>query len=321
MKKKISLLYCLYAVIIITIISLFLVFGAKKQESVIEGGNSNITQTKDEDQSKSVEQDNITYANLFLLNCPRTLTMSVNEKVKLDDNFISVEPSECIKNLTIEINPKSENNEDGLTISNFILSASKVGTYNLKFSVPKSKNQNLTEYILVSVEQDFSNRIELLTDNIEQYQAVSLTDLFDCNSAYNMKIVENNTIKVSNGELIGLEIGKATIDLELTNGYFIHVLSVEINVTKKPKYEIVIINEQQVFYTTKKTITLQYEIKDETEQNVNQQVIVEIEGNASCVVTAPLIKFSFTNYGEANIKIYCKQDNSVFKTIKIVYQK
>lgn len=155
--KKSNIIFAIYTIVIITGISLFLVFYPE------------FSQKHD-------------YAKSISLNCPREITFEVKDRIVLPENFISINPSEMIDELRVEVYTKSsKTNPDDLNINELNISSLSTGFYYIKFIVP-GKNFDIYDTLVVHVVENNSlNYIFQNQTSLQSDKEYSFADIFDIN--------------------------------------------------------------------------------------------------------------------------------------------
>ena len=105
----------------------------------------------DDNNNPSNPSEEITYATSLTLNSPREITVSKNCELYFLDGFISVQPADATDNLSHTLTARS-----GIDIDNIIFSDNKIvgkgsGYYYLKYSVPMSEDETLSETIIIHI--------------------------------------------------------------------------------------------------------------------------------------------------------------------------
>lgn len=177
--KKLNIVFAIYSATIVLGISAFLLFYPKF---------SNKTPT---------------FATKISLNCPREITFEIGDEILLNEDFVSIEPSELLPSMKHTIYTKTnKTNPENLTLNSRILSAEQVGFYYIKFSVP-GKNFELTETLVVHVVEKDS-----LGNDLQKVSTLDMNKEYDICNLFEIKIdkpyefsFDSTLLDFSNGKI------------------------------------------------------------------------------------------------------------------------
>ena len=183
----------------------------------------------------SAPQDqNSEYASKITLNCPREITLPVNVEISFMDNAIKTEPASLINKVTYSVYTKAQGTDpNDLIIINNTITCSKVGFYYIKFEVPKSKNYNLTEVLVVHV----VNTTDLITQNKSSMivdDETSLTEMFSISNSLNdITVSTNDNINYDNEKFTALNKGVGEITITAISHYLKYKFDFSLSIVER----------------------------------------------------------------------------------------
>ncbi len=285
-----------------------------------------LTLKKPNKDNSSTENNNTQYAKSINLNCPKEITFGLNSKIKLKDNFLSVNPSSMKSKLTIEVTNRSGELTNGLVFENFIVTANKIGYYNLKFSVPSSESRYLYVNLAVNVVDDEEDiKVKQLEKTLLEETSVNINEIFEftyANLTHNVVIADTAILRLENDNLYAIGIGSSSVAITISTDYVEYTYTFNILVRPKPAYEIKVENSDIVNINIP-IYTIYYRVEDSNFNIVNQDIEAESSDENIAVinyVTNPTIQIQFKTKGIVRIILKLKSDNSITKTITIIYE-
>ena len=321
MNKKV-LIFSLYCVIIIVALILFLVFfPSNSADSATDNNNNTQVDTPNVDNPST---DNITYATLLTLNCPRSITIPLGESCELLGQFISVEPQSCFENLSYTITGRYGSSQDGIEFSDNIITTKKTGTYYLKFSVPSSEKENLTDGIQISVVEDSTTNIIQLVDNLEIGIEYKLEEIFTFNTQAKINImVDNIHLTYENNIFQPKTSGESKIEIGLIYEYIKYNYTYIVQIKEKPLPPdyIIEINLTKTEFNVGEIYPIEYAVLDKNGVTAYQYVKVESSNSDIVEITSsdyPLIYIKCKEQGEVIITITYTIDTSISTQIKLI---
>jgi len=272
------------------------------------------------------DEDTIYATNLFI-NCPREITVQVGNEVKLSEGFLTIEPSNTTKKVSIEVSSKV-GNETGISFNNNTILATDTGFYYIKFSIPKSDKYFVYDTLVVHAVEQTDHILQTTTSAYEK-ETFGLNEIFNINSSFNISnIVTSNNINYSENRFEFRNVGTGEINVTLTLGYvsYNYKFIVTINTPPAPPaYAIVIVNYEtdtiELAYVSNKIYTIVYEITNKDEQSVAQSVTISIS-DESIAEEVPFddgfIRFRCKDRGTFILTIIYDFDNSISKELTII---
>ena len=320
MNKKV-LIFSVYCVIIIVALILFLVFfpNISAHSSNDSGDNIQIDSPISDQQ-----EDSIIYATDLILNCPRSITLTLGESVELLGEYIYVEPSDSYKHLSYTITGRYGSNAEGITFEDNIIKAIEKGNYYIKFSIPSSETESLSDGITISVVEDNNTTI------IQTLSIVEIGNEYNINTIFTFNTQANKSIQIDNPEqlilnedtIIPQSAGEAKVVVSLIYEYIKYDYTFTLQVKDKPQpadYKIQIYSIPQELETGK-TYAIEYEVIDKNGVTAFQYIRVESSDSDKVEIMSydhPLIYVKCKEEGEVTIKITYLIDESITKEIKL----
>jgi len=309
--KRKSILYIFYCIAIIVIIALFLIFHFKPQ-NVFGGADNN--------------QNDKQYAKSLVLNCARELTMGRYCEINLKNDYLSVTPASKLKDVSYKITNKHGDIVTGLTFANNVITATKVGYYQIIFSVASSDKSILQTKLSVNVIDDAEDDRLTCNNNLLMFgQTAAFTDIFSLrneNAQYDVDINDKNIINYADGQFTAISSGYTDLKVYIKSKYIDYIYSYCLFVRDEPEYRIETECDDNVI-TNLKRYSIYYHVLDlnslEVEQSVNVKIsdaiIAKLISNNS-----PVIQIEFLVKGSVDVIITSTLDESVVKTITITYE-
>ena len=305
-KKRI--IYCIYCLIIFTILVLSLTLIPKFKSKEHADGKD------------------ITYASSITLTCPREILVEVGTKVELSTDFLIVKPGESKSNLQISISSRV-NNEDGIEFENNIITAKELGFYYIKFSVPKSKGYNLNETLVVHVVEQNSKIIQNIFE-VTEGDFVEISNAFQVNDdGYMAQIIASSNVELEDGKMYFLEPGNAEVIFILTSDKVSYYRTFNFNIKKEPQnidYRIEIkLENTNLICEVGEVVVIPYEILADGVEDVPQAVNVNFTNSTIIKIISAdecFIILQLTGKGTTEIKLTSKQINSCSASISIIVE-
>ena len=325
---------------------LFLIFYPQNEES------SNINSTPSTDSSSTIDpstpddedtdpppseptdpsepSEDVIYASTLTLNCPREVTISKNCELYLLDGFISVQPADATENLSYTLTARSGSDIDNIIFSNNKIVGKGSGYYYLKYSVPKSEDETLSETIIIHIVDTTDDRITQLNTDLELDTTYTLDELFEIstsNARLETESKDKTLLTYENDTFTPKAAGTAEVAINLTYDYIRYSYIYELTIKEKPKppeYVIEIADEQNgivnLSYDPDRSCKIQYEVTNREEEYVYQGITVEVDDNTLVEITsvsAPFITIVCKGTGKVTLTIRYSLDESIVKTITI----
>lgn len=310
------------AIVIISLV-IALIFLPKEKDDITIPDDEPVEDNQDQNNNN---QESETYATAFSVNLPSSISLLKGTYAILSSGYLQVTPNEIQSKINIEIVPRYNSSAFGLEYSNSTLTAKEVGSYNLIFSVAKSKTTNFSKTILVTVFDDITDaHIKQINDNIIHGESVNINNFFEFNTALNYSVDVDNKLSFLNGMVNALQVGESNLNISFPDGNITYFYSFKIYVNAKPQYYFVlpklIDNTLEVEIDKNNYINIEYAIKDRDEQKISQKIKVEIEDeNVATLdyVAAPLIFLNLLNRGTTKITLIYATDNSIKIEITLI---
>ena len=301
---------------------LFLVFFPDNSADSATNNNDNIQ--IDTPNSNSSNSDTLIFATNLSLNCPRSIQITLGESVELLEDYIYVEPYDCVENVSYTISGRYGSNADGIKFSNNIISTFETGTYYIKFSVPSSDDYYLTDGIQISVVEDKNTNVIQLLKILEIGNEYSLEQIFTFNTKANItvEIEDENYILINNNIFIPQNGGKTNIKLSLIYEYikYNYTYLIQINDRAKPPEYTIEIYTEITELEVGGIYPIEYAVIDKNGVSAYQYVKVESSNEDIVEITSsdyPLIFIKCKTKGDVTIKITYTLDESITKEIKL----
>lgn len=284
-----------------------------------EGDNPNIPNENPND-----PEDETKYAESITLLCPREITMSINSKVKLLDGFLSIVPSN-ITDYSIEIEPKSVNNENGLEINERTITATKTGFYTIYFIVPKTKKTFLKDYLVVEVVSELlDDKITQISSVCEINEEIEIDELFTISDTNYVVAISNLDVAIiTENKFKALKIGEHDIDLSLSKDYISYIYTFPILVKEEPNITLDLYIDDEILtdnLTIEKSVgerfLITYELLENNVLTTNQEIDVEIvysEAVKIISIKSPIITLECIGKGCVKLIITAKQSGTKFE--------
>ena len=343
------ILFYIYCVVIILVLVLFLIFYPQNEES------SKINSTPNTDSSSTIgpstpddenndpppsepteptdpsePDEDVEYASTLTLNCPREVTISKNCELYLLDGFISVQPADATENLSYTLTARSGSDVDNIIFSNNKIVGKGSGYYYLKYSVPKSEDETLSETIIIHIVDTTDDRITQLNTDLELDTTYTLDELFEIstsNARLEIESKDKTLLTYENDTFTPKAAGTAEVAINLTYDYIRYSYIYELTIKEReqpPEYAIEITDEQNgivnLYYDPDRSYKIQYEVTNREEEYVYQGITVEVDDNTLVEITsvsAPFITIVCKGTGEVTLTIRYSLDESIVKTITI----
>ena len=345
MNKK--WVFSFYCVSIVVVLMLFLIFYPQNEESIninsmpstdssstIDPSTPNDENTDpppSEPTDPSEPDEDVEYASTLTLNCPREITISKNCELYLLDGFISVQPADATENLSYTLTARSGSDIDNIIFSNNKIVGKGSGYYYLKYSVPKSEDETLSETIIIHIVDTTDDRITQLNTDLELDTTYTLDELFEIstsNARLEIESKDETMLTYENTTFTPKTAGTVELAINLTYDYirysYIYGLTIKER-EKPPKYAIEIADEQNgivnLSYDPDRSYKIQYEVTNREEEYVYQGITVEVDDNTLVEITsvsAPFITIVCKGTGEVTLTIRYSLDESIVKTITII---
>lgn len=351
MSKK--WIFSFYCVVIVIALMLFLIF--YPQNGVDDNSNQNSTPNTDSsstiepsnpdeetpaqpsdpddtsDPSESYDNNNpsnpseeITNATSLTLNCPREITVSKNCELYFLDGFISVQPADAANHLSHTLTARSGSDIDNIIFSDNKIVGKGSGYYYLKYSVPMSEDETLSETIIIHIVDTTDDRIEQLNTELELDTAYTLDELFNISkSNAKVEIVSRNETMLTfeNDTFITKSAGTVEVAINMTYDYVRYSYIYTLKIKERelpPEYAIEIMDAQDgiinLTYNPDRSYKIQYEVTNREEEYVYQGIVVEIADSSLLEiksVTAPFITIKCKEQGTTTLTIRYGLDESI----------
>lgn len=294
----------------------------------------------DENQSTDIEdgtedselgidsEDELIYAKSLILKCPRSITINLSESVSLIGEYISIYPAESAKFLNCTISSRYGSEPSGISFSDNVITAKQIGTYYIKFTIPKAKNQYLTDGIQVSVVDNENTNVVQLINALEIGSNYNLEAIFQFDTKAKIGVVVLDTDYLNYGNYIftPLSEGEARIIVSLSYDYIQYNYTYAVTIKPKPlppeyMIEIYAENADELKFAKGDIYPLMYNIIDKNGMNVYQKISVVSSDTGIVEVSSidhPLIYLKCKDKGEVTLTITCLLDEQVTKEIKII---
>lgn len=345
MKKK-SLLFLLYCVGIIAFLGLCLVFSALKENvnknennlplaSATEKPKETLDNPPDENfnlpeiENPIVDEDTTKLEpeskekTKFTLLSENAIYMHIGTELEILDNFFIVENGDVSK-ITGKILSHYNSDVSGATLINRKLTASKIDSYKLEFSLSVQDNSIIKRDVTLYVEENAKiyQKIKELTTN-EEYEIPSLFIIDNNISNYN--IVTNEVLNYKNGKIIPVKEGVGRVSISYVVEGIKFVYKFDFNVENKPTYSIKINNEdlnELQLDLSYEYFAISYELlneKGEVATNQDVKVAVADENIVSVeAVYSPIISLKINGVGSTIITITNNEDQNFIKILDII---
>ncbi|MBO5954827.1 MAG: hypothetical protein J6Q13_02520 [Clostridia bacterium] len=310
MKKRKSWIYSVFAILVIAVLTIVLVVNFKNDDGEVENFPN---QTE-------------TYAKSFSVILPETISILVGTKVNFESDYISVEPASMINQLKVEISQKESGVVTGLTYTNNSLTALSVGEYEIKFKMPKSKLTYFSKSFDVEVYEEKDNSHVYQTNkNMIINKATDIFSLFSVVPERVCTIETDNKISRTANILTPTELGDSNIKFSFVEGFVEYVYEFVLTIKEQPRYEFILNNVTnntiEINLAENTVFTINYEIIDNQEEMVSQEVLPSSEDNniATAVNTIDnFVKVTGKKAGQTTIIIACAEDETVKVEITVI---
>ena len=315
-RKKWRWIFSCVAIVIFVSIAVVLVLFEKHKE------NSN----NDKDDNNIVPpQTTEIYATSFSLNLPDTIEILIDSKVKLLSGYVNITPAMAIDKLTHEITRKSGSGIDGITFNDNVITANSLGTYSMKFKVPKSESTNFSKTINIVVYEDKNSSHIYQTSN-----SINIGDNKNVNEIFtildnNYQVETDNKAIISNGVINGMALGETKIKFTFTKNYVKFIYDFILTIKEQPVYNILILNGTdniiEIDLDKNPYAKIHYEIRNGNEKHIYQDVVA-VSDNENIVRVVnypePFINIEAVGLGETTITITFSRDTSINIQVTII---
>jgi len=178
------------------------------------------------------EQQTSIYATKVSILCPREITVNVGSSVKLDDNFINIEPKNTTEELEVEVSSKVGNNS-GISFENNTIEVHEQGFYYIKFSVLKNENTYLYDTLVVHAVEN-NNYVIQKVNKVFLDDALKFSDIFDINSSFEVKNILPTNAEIAEDNVVFSSLGNADFTIELYSNYITYVYKFRVLVEEEP---------------------------------------------------------------------------------------
>lgn len=268
-------------------------------------------------------EDETIYAESITLLCPREITMVNNGKVVLNSGYLRILPKEIV-DFEIEIEPKSEEDINGLVFNNNVITAYKTGVYTITFSVKKSATKYLKDYLTVKVVSEFEDdKILQIKNTLLLNNPEPIENVFTIDNIYTVSILNNDELKLITNILTPLELGEFDVAFALSKDYVSYIYNFPFIIKEEPRitielyYEDAIINSgQNIQLSIGETFAFFYEVKDKNFEIAEQEIDIKIIGDGVLKVlssASPMIILKCLGYGSVTFEITVVGNNEVFE--------
>ena len=313
MNKRKCWIYAIFAVVAIVGLAIALILIPKDDETIPQNNNKT--------------PSNSVYATSFSVNLPNTIELPVGAHINFLTGYVSVNPSSVIEKLSIET--ETNNISNAIIFENNKLTANTVGTYSIKFKIPKSESMYFSKTITIKVKPYHeNNHISVLKNSIQESQTCSLDEMFSISDGLNYEIITDSNINFDNNVFTAINVGLSEITFVVKENYLEYIYVFEINIQDLPEYEIVINN------VTNNTITLDtlyndvkhinFEVIDRNNEQTTQ-LVKALSNNEDVVIVEEsyddlLIKIRAVSVGEATLTLYLISNPAICVEINIVVE-
>lgn len=318
-RKKWKIIFSCVAVVVLIAIAVFLVlFEKHKDKEDNKLNDDNLSPTPPTQQTE-------VYATSFSLNLPDTIEILINTKVKLISGYINITPANAIDKLTYKITRKSGSGIGGITFNNNIITANSIGSYSIKFKVPKSASTNFSKTIdIIVYEEKTSSHISQTNNSIIIGENKNINDIFSIVDG-DYKVESDNKTTISNDNISGITTGESKITFTFTKNYIQYIYDFTLTIKEQPIYEIVILNGTnniiEIDFEDIPYAKIHYEIRNGNEKHLIQDVIAVSENNDVVKVLnypGPFVNLEAVGLGEATITITYLHDSSIKVQVTII---
>lgn len=336
MKKR-SLLF-LYPIVVIVTLVVALVFGIKIKQKYfstnkteiekVEQGDSPEDNTEDVENESGGEQEESqeVYANSLLVNLPTKMNILKGTTVELASGYLQVTPNEMLSKITVNINPTYNSAEDGLSFRNNILYANKVGTYQVKFSVPKSTSEHLTKTISITIfEEKTLAHVNQLRKSVYFNEHLSIADVFSINCELDFIVNASDILAIKNGNISLLSTGEGEIEFKFLEDHVVYNYQFKITIKDIPEYCFVFNdlkdNTIEIDLLQDDIFRIYYQINNRQEEAINQQISAVSQDETIArieKIESPFIKIKGLKAGNTKIVLTYLKDTSVTFEITVI---
>ena len=328
MKKKKSLSFLFYCLIVAAVIIGLLVFNRDDKQNKYnstdiqtETPNNSADNIPNNNQNSNTES----YATELTLNLPETINILINTKIKLLDGFVTVVPTELKSKINLSISSYYTEDLNGLKIDGLTLTALKADTYKLNVSVPK-KIGNITKSVIINVYEEKENsHISQIKNNATIGENLSIDTYFNIKNNADYILKTDTLINFTNNEIIPIKAGTSNLTFEFESSFVTYIYNFNLTIKNQPEYYIKIIDlENNTLIIEKDNTTygyINYSIKNREEESVNQAVIITIDDESIVVKDkeiGTLIKIKAMLKGTTYITITCVNDPTIFTVVTVI---
>ena len=265
-----------------------------------------------------------TYATSFSLNLPDTININKGAKLKLKHGFVNVTPSSVLNKLEYEITPKGSSSLNGIVYNDNVITANEIGSYTIKFKMPKTESSYYSKTITVVVypidEEIFINQN---SNSLTIGETKSVYELFTfaTNKSFNMSV--DNKLQLYNNEITACELGVSNILFSFTENYMEFIYDFNLIIKEEPAYKIVLTNNTiTIDLADNEYAYIYYQVTDRDEHFVTQDIdaISQDENIAIKVQIANdnTIKIKGLVAGETIITIFLTADESIKVDVRVI---
>ncbi len=314
MKNKSKWIFTVASVVIVIAVAIILVLREKyhnKTNTVLSDAPSNTD----------------TYATSFSLNLPDTIEMNIGSKLKLKDGYVNVTPSGVLNKLEFDIVPKGNSSRNGISFENNMISANEIGSYSIKFKIPKSDYSFYSKTININVypmeEEIF---IKQKSDSLIIGETKSVYELYTVVTGKNFTISTDEKIQFLNNYLTALEVGISRITFSCAENFMEFIYDFNLTIKNEPEYQILISNvtnnTKTINMLNNEYSYIYYQIVDRDEKYVTQDIDVESQDESIVIIDEIAndnsIKLQALKHGETKITIFLTDDPTIKVEIIVI---
>lgn len=314
MKKKVF--FFLYCVLMIGGLVLFLIFSPKFIDD---------NTLKD---NKTPTENNQSYATKIKLNCEDDIVLAVGSSVELKQGYISVEPSNKLKDVKITLTKKS-GADNGVNFANDTITATNEGKYLLTFSVLKSSSTEIFDTLTISVvAKEDDNKVKLLNNNFTANTTVNLNEMFAIDAGYEIDSIQNNEhLTCANNQITFNNVGNTNLKLNLNTNYLTYKYNFDVLIKPQITSGIVITGEINGILEIEAEVGEYFEISYYLRNESGEYVVQNAEATMSIVgvvddlqVFAPIITGKVIIKTSVKIIITPTDTSIAIKEINVIFK-
>lgn len=291
-----------------------------------DNSNGSKDESTDDNEDKEEEVEEI-YANDITVNHLGDIITYVNVPVYIDEGFVSVEPADFMNSLTYRITSRYNSDTSAVNFDGKIFTSSKVGQYNLIYTVPNTNSKMLEAKVVIIVKESDETIVQK-KDIINVGDNIDLSEYFNVylEPFEEIKYITDDKVSLNSNKLQAIKSGESSIIIKISKGKVSREYLYKIYVRELPKYFIELSTaDGNILDDAENVITTRigsymlgctvYNINnDRTPQDI--KIIIDNQSITEVLLASDgLVIFNCKGKGRVKVDIIFNLDTSIRRTI------